>query len=92
MLKHTTPCPLSVRDTETFIAETNMPPPPECRVDQRILRYSSIEQSVHPFKRLLLDPCAATLDQYNQNDDNQHTGNNPNNRGTIHVKSSFAAK
>jgi len=37
----------------------------------------------------LLDPCAAALDQYNQNDDNQHAGNNPNDCGTIHVDSSF---
>lgn len=37
----------------------------------------------------LLDPCAASLDQYNQNDENQHTGNNPDDHGSIHIDSSF---
>lgn len=34
---------------------------------------------------LLLGPRAATLNQDNQDDDNQHTGNSPNNRCTIHA-------
>jgi hypothetical protein len=38
---------------------------------------------------VLLDPCAAALDQNNQNDDNQHTGNDPNDHSIVHVNSSF---
>jgi hypothetical protein len=34
---------------------------------------------------LLLGPRTATLNQDNQDDDNQHTGNNPNDRGTVHA-------
>jgi hypothetical protein len=37
----------------------------------------------------LLDACAATLDQDSQNDDNQHTGNNSDNRGSVHIPPSF---
>jgi hypothetical protein len=37
-------------------------------------------------KRLpLLGPRTATLNQDDQDDDNQHTGNNPNDHGTVHV-------
>jgi hypothetical protein len=34
---------------------------------------------------LLLGPRAPALNQNNQDDDNQHTGNNPNNHGTVHA-------
>jgi hypothetical protein len=37
---------------------------------------------------VLLDPRAATLDQ-NDQDDDKHAGNNPNDRGAVHVDSSF---
>jgi hypothetical protein len=37
----------------------------------------------------LLDACAAALDQDSQNDDNQHTGNNSDNRGSVHTPPSF---
>jgi hypothetical protein len=37
---------------------------------------------------LLLDLGAAALDQNSQNDDNQHTSNNPNDQGTVHNNSS----
>jgi hypothetical protein len=40
-------------------------------------------------KSELLDPSAAALDQNSQNDDNQHSGNNPNDRGSVHLNSSF---
>ena len=40
-------------------------------------------------KAALLDLCAAALDQNNDSDDNQHTGSNPDNHGTIHIQSSF---
>jgi hypothetical protein len=40
---------------------------------------------------VLLNLCAAALNQYGQNDDNQHTGNNPNDQGTVHNNSSFLA-
>jgi hypothetical protein len=37
-------------------------------------------------KRLpLLGPRTATLNQDDQDDDNHHTGNNPNDHGTVHV-------
>jgi hypothetical protein len=37
----------------------------------------------------LLDPCAAALDQDNQNDNDEYSCNNPNDRGGIHIDSSF---
>jgi hypothetical protein len=37
----------------------------------------------------LLGPCAAALDQDNENNDKQHTGNNLDNRRTTHSNSSF---
>jgi hypothetical protein len=40
-------------------------------------------------RSVLLDPRAAPLDQNNQNDDNQYTGSNPNDHGTVHIYSSF---
>jgi hypothetical protein len=46
-------------------------------------------QCVNP---VLLDPCAAALDQDNQHNQKQHTGNNPDNQGTVHVKSPFLRK
>jgi hypothetical protein len=42
-----------------------------------------------PLKRLLLDLCAAALNQNGQYDDNQHTSYNPNDHGTVHKNSSF---
>jgi hypothetical protein len=43
-------------------------------------------------KAVLLDARAAALDQDNQHNDKQHTGNNPNNRGTVHCNSPFVGK
>jgi hypothetical protein len=43
-------------------------------------------------KAVLLAPCAAALDQDNQHNQKQRTGNNPNNQGTVHVKSPFLRK
>jgi hypothetical protein len=40
-------------------------------------------------KAALLDLRAATLDQNDQHDNNQHTGNNLNDCGTFHIQSSF---
>jgi hypothetical protein len=37
----------------------------------------------------LLGPRTPTLDQDNQNDNNEHTGNNPDNRVISHSNSSF---
>lgn len=37
----------------------------------------------------LLHPCATALDQNDQHDHEQHAGNNPDNRGSVHVKSPF---
>jgi len=48
------------------------------------LRRGHIKMAAH-----LLGMRAATLDQDNQNDDNQHTGNNPDDRGSVHDNSSF---
>jgi hypothetical protein len=38
---------------------------------------------------VLLHFGAAALNQYGQNNHNQHTGNNPNDQGTVHENSSF---
>jgi hypothetical protein len=43
-----------------------------------------------PVKPSLLDPCAATLDQNNQDDDNQNTGYNPDDHCTVHENSSLS--
>jgi Zn-dependent metalloprotease len=40
-------------------------------------------------KAALLDLRAATLDQNDQHDNNQHTGDYPDNHGTVHINSSF---
>jgi hypothetical protein len=40
-------------------------------------------------KAALLDLRAAALDQNDQHDNSQHTGNNLNDGGTIHIQSSF---
>jgi hypothetical protein len=40
-------------------------------------------------KAALLDLRAAALDQNDQHDHSQHTGNNLNDEGTIHIQSSF---
>ena len=37
----------------------------------------------------LLHPCATALDQNDQHDHEQHAGYNPDNRGSVHVKSPF---
>ena len=37
-----------------------------------------------PVKPVLLDPCAAALDQNDQYDHKQNAGNNPDNRGAVH--------
>jgi len=37
----------------------------------------------------LLNPCATPLNQNDQHDDKEHAGNNPDNRGTVHVDSPF---
>jgi len=37
----------------------------------------------------LTDPSPAALNQNNQHDKKEHTGNNPDNQGTVHVHSSF---
>jgi hypothetical protein len=47
---------------------------------------SAAERQTQP---ALLDPCTTALDQDNQNDDNQHTGNNPDNQFSAHLDSSF---
>jgi hypothetical protein len=38
-----------------------------------------------PVKLALLDPCAAALDQDNQNNYKKHPGNNLDNRGVVHL-------
>jgi len=38
---------------------------------------------------VLLDACAAALDQDSQNDDNQYACNNSDNRGSVHTPPSF---
>jgi hypothetical protein len=35
----------------------------------------------------LLNPRATTLDQDDQHDNKKHPGNNPDNRGTVHIDS-----
>jgi len=40
-------------------------------------------------KLLLLDLCAAALNQNGQDDDNQNTGHNPDNQSGIHIDSSL---
>src|ERR1017187_1124324 len=40
-------------------------------------------------KPVLLDPCAAALNQDDQNDDEEHAGDNLDNRGTVHNNSPF---
>lgn len=35
----------------------------------------------------LLNPCAATLNQNNQHDDKKQSGDDPDNRGLVHVDS-----
>jgi hypothetical protein len=42
-----------------------------------------------PAQSGLLDPRATALDQDNENNDKQHSGNNLNNRRTTHSSSSF---
>jgi hypothetical protein len=42
-----------------------------------------------PAEEKLLDPCTAALNQDNQNDNDEYTGNNPNDHGGIHIDSSF---
>jgi hypothetical protein len=37
----------------------------------------------------LLNPSATALDQYDQHNHKQHAGNNPDYRGSVHVKSPF---
>jgi hypothetical protein len=37
----------------------------------------------------LLNPRAATVDQNSQDDNNQHAGNYPGDRDSIHIDSSF---
>jgi hypothetical protein len=41
---------------------------------------------------VLLNPCAAALDQDDKHNDKQHAGNNPNNCGTVHVNSPLFKK
>jgi hypothetical protein len=41
-------------------------------------------------RSLLLDPCAAALDQNDQNDHKQNTGNNPDNHGAVHFDFPFS--
>ena len=43
-------------------------------------------------KAVLLDPSAAALDKDYQHNQKQHTGDNPDNQGTVHVKSPFLQK
>jgi hypothetical protein len=50
---------------------------------------ASLCGAVKKLRPMLLGPRAATLDQDNQNDDNQHTCNNPDDCGTVHSNSSF---
>jgi len=40
-------------------------------------------------KIALLDPCAAALDQDEQNYDNQYCGNNPDDQSSVHCNSFF---
>jgi hypothetical protein len=42
------------------------------------------ETALAPLNPILLDLCAAALDQDNQNNDKQHTRNNLDNRRTTH--------
>jgi hypothetical protein len=35
----------------------------------------------------LLNPCATTLNQDDQHDNKKRAGNNPDNRGTVHIDS-----
>ena len=42
-----------------------------------------------PHAAVLLDPCAAALNQQSQHDDKQDAGYNSNNQNTIHLISSF---
>jgi hypothetical protein len=40
----------------------------------------------------LLDPCAAALDQNDQNDHKQNSGYNPDNHGAVHFDFPFSQK
>jgi hypothetical protein len=46
--------------------------------------------AIPPVKLVLLDPCAATLNQNDQNDDKKHACDDPDNHGASHYKSSFS--
>ena len=45
-----------------------------------------------PWCALLLDPCAATLNQQNQHRDKQDAGDNSNDHDTVHYNSSYFDK
>jgi hypothetical protein len=42
-----------------------------------------------PDEKMLLGPRATALNQNSQDNDNQHSCNNPNNKARTHMKSSF---
>jgi hypothetical protein len=58
------------------------------------------QQSAHKFtappdhftQLALLDPCAAALDQNDQNDHKQNAGNNPDNHSAVHFGFPFSQK
>jgi hypothetical protein len=74
------PRPLPGGHEDTLIAEKAMPGQRNNRVGQRTSRLD---------EPVLFGPRATALNQNNENDNDQHTGNNPNNRGRTHENSSF---
>ena len=59
-----------------------------CGAGRRSSRNSTAPPG-HPAQSVLLDPCAAPLNQNDQDDDKKHAADNPDNHGTVHIDSSF---
>jgi hypothetical protein len=85
----THPAPLPGWDTETN-ASPNQQRPGKRNEKNRLVEDAMPRGPLAlPVKSWLFDPSAAALDQNSQNDDNQHSGNNPNDHGSVHLNSSF---
>jgi hypothetical protein len=65
----------------------NAPGKRDGRGSQRNLRASAA--LLPPVKLALLDPCAAALDQNDQDNNNQYTSDYLDNHGTVHRNSFF---
>jgi len=59
--------------------------PASCVINPNTMRAAAWPSA----QSVLLDPCAATLNQDHQDDNKEHRADNPDHRGTVHIDSSF---